>query len=92
MASARCGASSPLRCWRRLSRKSPPSSPNSGWRIGRSRASRCVITTAASNCDQAGGGTEISYTISADNRIPGAAAVIARGLLFLFKRQVNRAG
>lgn len=40
----------------------------------------------------AGGGTEISYTISADNRIPGAAAVIARGLLFLFKRQVNRAG
>ena len=39
-----------------------------------------------------GAGTEISYTVSADNRIPGAAAAIANGLLFLLKRQVKRRG
>ncbi|OHU99787.1 SRPBCC family protein [Mycobacterium talmoniae] len=38
-----------------------------------------------------GEGTEITYTVSADNRIPGAAAVLANALLFAFKRQVNRA-
>lgn len=39
-----------------------------------------------------GQGTEIAYTVSADNRIPAVAAAIARGLLFALKRQVlNRA-
>lgn len=37
-----------------------------------------------------GSGTEIRYTVSADNRIPGVAAVLAHGLLFALKRQVNR--
>lgn len=35
------------------------------------------------------GGTEIRYSVSADNRIPGAAAALAHGLLFAFKRQVK---
>src|SRR5699024_5388985 len=35
-----------------------------------------------------GEGTAISYTISADNRIPGVAAALANGLLFALKRQV----
>ncbi|MEB3070598.1 SRPBCC family protein [[Mycobacterium] vasticus] len=39
-----------------------------------------------------GTGTEISYTISADNRLPGVAAVLAHGLLFGLKRAVNKAG
>lgn len=38
----------------------------------------------------ASGGTEISYTVRADNRIPAVAAVLASGLLFALKRQVNR--
>ncbi|MEZ0364965.1 SRPBCC family protein [Mycobacterium sp. pUA109] len=38
-----------------------------------------------------GEGTEITYRVSADNRIPGAAAVLANVLLFAFKRQINRA-
>lgn len=38
----------------------------------------------------AGAGTEISYTVSADNRVPGAAAVLANGLLFALKRAVKR--
>lgn len=37
-----------------------------------------------------GANTEIRYSISADNRIPLAAAMLAHGLLFAFKRQVNR--
>lgn len=37
-----------------------------------------------------GGGTEISYSVSADNKLPGVAAVLANGLLFALKRQVNR--
>lgn len=36
-------------------------------------------------------GTEISYTVSADNRVPVVAAVMANGLLFALKRQLNRA-
>ena len=36
-------------------------------------------------------GTEISYTVSADNRLPGVAAVLAQGLLFGLKRAVNKA-
>ena len=39
-----------------------------------------------------GSGTEISYTVSADNRLPGVAAVLAHGLLFGLKRAVNKAG
>ncbi|HEU0190447.1 MAG TPA: SRPBCC family protein [Mycobacterium sp.] len=38
-----------------------------------------------------GDNTEIVYTISADNQIPGVAKAIAGALLFLFKRAVNRA-
>ncbi|KLO25424.1 hypothetical protein ABW16_23010 [Mycolicibacter heraklionensis] len=38
-----------------------------------------------------GSGTEISYTVSADNRLPGVAAVLAHGLLFGLKRAVNKA-
>lgn len=38
-----------------------------------------------------GSGTEISYTVSADNRLPGVAAVLAQGLLFGLKRAVNKA-
>lgn len=38
----------------------------------------------------AGDGTAISYTVSADNRVPAAAAVLANGLLFALKRQVKR--
>ena len=38
----------------------------------------------------AGGGTEISYTVSADTPLPGVARVLAGGLLFALKRQVNR--
>lgn len=38
----------------------------------------------------AGSGTEISYTVRADNRIPGAAAILANGLLFALKRQVKQ--
>lgn len=37
-----------------------------------------------------GSGTRIDYTVSADNRLPGVAAVLARGLLFALKRAVNR--
>lgn len=37
-----------------------------------------------------GAGTEIRYTVSADNRIPGAAAVLANGLLFALKRAAKR--
>lgn len=37
----------------------------------------------------AGDGTEISYSVSADNRIPGAAAALANGLLFALKRQAK---
>lgn len=37
-----------------------------------------------------GGQTEISYTISTDTRLPGIASVLAHGLLFALKRQVNR--
>lgn len=39
-----------------------------------------------------GSGTEISYTISADNQLPGVAAVLAHGLLFALKRAVKKAG
>ncbi|MDD7812463.1 SRPBCC family protein [Mycolicibacter sinensis] len=39
-----------------------------------------------------GAGTEISYTISADNQLPGVAAVLAHGLLFALKRAVKKAG
>ena len=37
-------------------------------------------------------GTEISYTISADNPLPGVATVLANGLLFALKRAVKNAG
>jgi uncharacterized protein YndB with AHSA1/START domain len=40
----------------------------------------------------AGSGTEISYTISADNRLPGVATMLAHGLLFGLKRAVKKAG
>lgn len=40
---------------------------------------------------QAGHGTEIRYTVSADNKLPGVAAVLANGLLFAVKRQVKKA-
>ena len=40
----------------------------------------------------AGSGTEISYTVSADNPLPGVAAVLAHGLLFALKRAVKKAG
>lgn len=39
-----------------------------------------------------GSTTEISYTVSADNRLPGVAAVLAHGLLFALKRAVKQAG
>lgn len=38
-----------------------------------------------------GSGTEISYTVSADNRLPAVASVLAHGLLFGLKRAVNKA-
>ena len=38
----------------------------------------------------AGSGTAISYTVSADTPLPGVARVLAGGLLFALKRQVNR--
>jgi uncharacterized protein YndB with AHSA1/START domain len=38
----------------------------------------------------AGDGTEIAYTVSADNRLPAVAAMLANGLLFALKRQVAR--
>ena len=38
----------------------------------------------------AGGNTEIVYTVSADNQIPGLATVLVNGLLFALKRQVRR--
>lgn len=38
-----------------------------------------------------GSGTEISYTVSADNRLPAVATVLAHGLLFGLKRAVNKA-
>lgn len=38
----------------------------------------------------AGDGTEIRYTISADNNLPGVAAVLANGLLFALKRQAKK--
>ncbi|MGH3563066.1 MAG: SRPBCC family protein, partial [Mycobacterium sp.] len=37
-----------------------------------------------------GEGTEINYTVSADNRIPGVAAALANVLLLALKRQVRR--
>lgn len=40
----------------------------------------------------AGGGTEIRYTIRADNRLPGVAQALAHGLLFALKRAVNNGG
>ncbi|MCV7386038.1 SRPBCC family protein [Mycolicibacter longobardus] len=40
----------------------------------------------------AGAGTEISYTVSADNPLPGVASVLAHGLLFALKRAVKKAG
>lgn len=39
-----------------------------------------------------GTGTEISYTVSADNSLPGVAAVLANMLLFGLKRAVKKAG
>jgi uncharacterized protein YndB with AHSA1/START domain len=39
----------------------------------------------------AGEGTTIAYTVSADNRIPAVAAMLANGLLFALKRAVRRA-
>lgn len=39
-----------------------------------------------------GSGTEISYTISADNQLPGVATVLANVLLFGLKRAVKKAG
>lgn len=38
----------------------------------------------------AGAGTAIHYTVSADNRIPGAAAALANELLFALKRAIKR--
>lgn len=38
----------------------------------------------------AGSGTQISYTVSADNRLPGVASVLANVLLFGLKRAVKR--
>ncbi|MGV0627672.1 SRPBCC family protein [Mycolicibacter minnesotensis] len=38
-----------------------------------------------------GSGTRISYTVSADNRLPGVAPVLARVLLFGLKRAANKA-
>lgn len=38
-----------------------------------------------------GHGTEIRYTVSADNRLPAVATVLANGLLFALKRQVKKA-
>ena len=40
----------------------------------------------------AGSGTEISYTVSADNPLPGVASALAHGLLFALKRAVVKAG
>jgi uncharacterized protein YndB with AHSA1/START domain len=37
-----------------------------------------------------GGGTEITYSISADNPLPAVAKVLASTLLTLLRRQVNR--
>ena len=39
-----------------------------------------------------GSGTAITYTVSADNPVPGVAAVLANGLLFALKRAVKKAG
>jgi uncharacterized protein YndB with AHSA1/START domain len=39
-----------------------------------------------------GSGTEIRYTISADNQLPGVATVLANVLLFGLKRAVKKAG
>lgn len=39
-----------------------------------------------------GSGTEINYTVSADNPLPGVAAVLANVLLFSLKRAVKKAG
>ncbi|HEX7322828.1 MAG TPA: SRPBCC family protein [Mycobacterium sp.] len=38
-----------------------------------------------------GDNTEIVYTISADNQLPGVAKALASVLLFMLKRAVNRA-
>ncbi|MGV0633648.1 SRPBCC family protein [Mycolicibacillus trivialis] len=38
-----------------------------------------------------GNGTEIRYTVSADNQLPAVATVMANGLLFALKRQVKKA-
>lgn len=40
----------------------------------------------------AGAGTQISYTVSADNSLPLVASMLANGLLFGLKRAVNKAG
>ncbi|MEB3065280.1 SRPBCC family protein [[Mycobacterium] zoologicum] len=40
----------------------------------------------------AGSGTEVSYTVSADNRLPAVATVLSQVMLFLLKRAVNKAG
>lgn len=40
----------------------------------------------------AGSGTRISYTVSADNSLPGVASVLANVLLFGLKRAVKKAG
>lgn len=39
-----------------------------------------------------GSGTQISYTVSADNGLPGVASVLANVLLFGLKRAVKKAG
>ena len=39
-----------------------------------------------------GSGTEISYTVSADNPLPAVAGVLANVLLFGLKRAVKKAG
>ena len=39
-----------------------------------------------------GAGTEIRYTVSADNPLPGVAAALAHGLLFALKRAVHKVG
>ncbi|BBZ25306.1 SRPBCC family protein [Mycolicibacter hiberniae] len=38
-----------------------------------------------------GSGTEIRYTVSADNRLPGIATALSHALLFGLKRAVNKA-
>jgi hypothetical protein len=38
-----------------------------------------------------GQGTEIAYSVGADNRIPAVASALAHGLLFALKRAIHRA-